>query len=120
MDSPIGAVGFAVFTRAVKRVDDPDATGGQPDRVVAAFFRQDCVIGACVGKSGDKELVGAAVSVGAQRARLHLTRALAKLHQQMARALCQRRGERVVVSGVSSGRHTPILPKSEFGGTKRV
>jgi hypothetical protein len=54
---PVGTVELGELPGAVERVDDPDAGGDQPDRVVGALLGEDGVVGAERGELVDEEAV---------------------------------------------------------------
>ncbi len=66
---PVGPPRLAELACAVKRVDDPDATGVQPARVRRRFLRQPRVMRELVRERRDEELMRAAITLGANLVR---------------------------------------------------
>ena len=61
---PVGATLLAELAGAVERIDDPDAVGAEPDRVVGRLLREHGVVGVGGGERGDDELVRRPVALG--------------------------------------------------------
>ena len=60
---PVTASGLAELVRAVQRVDDPHAIGGESSGAVASFFRQDRVVRTQLRETFDDEVMGAHVAL---------------------------------------------------------
>ena len=58
MHRPVDAARFAELPGAVERIDDPDAFGVEPTRVLPAFLREHGVVGTVDGELVGEELLG--------------------------------------------------------------
>jgi hypothetical protein len=62
VNCPVRAWRLAELAGAVDRVDDPDAFGGQPGRVVSSLFRQDGIVWPASGKQLHQQKVAPAIA----------------------------------------------------------
>src|SRR3546814_14142822 len=91
MNLPVRAP-FAIFARAIERVDDPDPLMGQALRGVDALFGQDAVVGT-LGPEGVENIVtGYLVAGDTERAPVQQAR-LPDRQQDFAGRSCQLGGE---------------------------
>lgn len=85
MDGPVAAAGLAELPGAIKRVDDPDAPGRQPRRIVLAFLGQDSVTGPKPPQFRDQEFVRRLVSCLSQLGGVTVGRRGPQRKQSLAR-----------------------------------
>ena len=102
---PVGAALLAELARAVERVDDPDAFGAEPDRVVGALLGEHGVVGVRRGERGDDELVRRAVALGPELGRVGAGRVhrRAQRDQELPRLGGDGGGVAMVVGGGGHG-----------------